>query len=48
MRLENKAVTSIANPDVGVRCHVSLLDLMPPFPSYPSYSIKNDYTPQPQ
>ena len=48
VRLEHKAVTSIANPDVGVRCHVSLLDLMPPFPSYPSYSIKNDYTPQPQ
>ena len=22
--------------------------MMPPFPSYPSYSIKNDYTPQPQ
>lgn len=27
MRLEHKVVTSIANTDVGVRCHVSLLDL---------------------
>ena len=28
MRLEHKAVTSIANPYVGVWCHVSLLDCM--------------------
>ncbi len=40
MKLEHKSVTSIANSDVGVRCHVDLLDFY--ISKLPSEAVEKD------
>ena len=41
LRVEHKSVTIVANPSVGIRCHVSLLDKY--ISKLPSEAIKKDY-----